>query len=143
MRITFLLVLVIISCVPNPKQIKGDKNTDGETPLKSGYSMIFFRIDDYVKIYADNTEIFDSRRTWVSGKEMLIDLNELGVSEKTQLKVECHNTECNDCRNNNWELVYELYKNGEGVEYVSEYSNNQHTDEGLAHTVVHDLSFYD
>ena len=128
---------IFISCAPKQKsKFQGES----KTPMENGYSMIFFTLDNYALVYVDDSLAFDTRDENVSGKdEILYDLNPFVSLPNSVLKIEGYNTECNSCQVNNYEFVYEIYRDGEGIEYVSEYSNHKHQPVGLRLTREHYL----
>ncbi|MCV9386832.1 hypothetical protein [Reichenbachiella ulvae] len=135
--LSFSLIYVLSSCVPNPNKLNKDKEETTQEPLSKGYSMIFFRIDDYVMVYADDKLIYDSKKHGQT-KDILLDLNPY-YKKGVEIKMEGFNADCGGCENNNYEYVYEIYKDGEGIEYVSEYSNHIHQSIGLKITKTHIL----
>lgn len=136
----FVLLFLLTSCVPNPKKLDNNDNEHKEKPVKKGYSMIFYRLDNYALVYVNDKLIFDTQKKDAKHEgDLLIDLNEYISSNNDQIKVEGYNAECEGCQNNNYEFVYEIFKDGEGIEYVSEYSNNKHSALGLSMTKHHSL----
>ncbi len=134
--LTFLLAL-ILGCSPKPKKKEIGKAQD---PTEEGYSLIFFTLDNYALVYVDDSLIFDTRKVKADVKdEILVDLNPYISRSDAEIKVEGYNTECNSCQVNNYEFVYEIYRDGEGIEYISEYSNHKHQPVGLRMTKLHPL----
>ncbi|MGL1887010.1 MAG: hypothetical protein OCD76_10895 [Reichenbachiella sp.] len=140
--ITSIVTLSMASCVPSPKKLEENKEVHTIPPLEEGYSMIFFRLDNYALIYIDDELAFDTRKG--GGKEnainqIMYDLNDFINGNEMEIRVEGYNTECAGCQNNNYEYVYEIYKNGDGIEYVSEYSNHKNSAVGLSMTKNHTI----
>lgn len=134
------IAVLIFSCVP--KALNNDTGS-AKDPLDEGYSIIFFTIDNYALIYVNDKLAVDTRDLNAEqNDEVLIDLNPYISSSNSTIKIEGYNTECNSCQVNNYEFVYELYRDGEGLEYVSEYSNHKHQPVGLRFTREHKLSAF-
>ena len=136
-----LMATLAFSCVPNPKSLKKGEGSAYELePSSKGYSLIFFKIDDYVLVSLDDSLVFDSRKIAAKiTKEVLVELDKYKFKNPKQLKVEGYNAECTSCNNNRWEIVYELYKDGEGIEYISEDSHDEHDGTGLKMVQTHQL----
>ncbi|UXP30909.1 hypothetical protein N6H18_11160 [Reichenbachiella agarivorans] len=140
---TLVIALLFTSCVPSPKKLENAKSESELAPLAQGYSIIFFNLDNYALVYVDGEMVFDTRTsTTQTNHEVLLNLNMYIKNNKQELKVEGYNDKCEMCAENRWEIVYELYKNGESVDYVNKDSNDKHDTPGLKFTQFHKLASY-
>ena len=132
-----MVSLLLVNCSP---QAKKKDIGNAKDPVEEGYSLIFFTLDNYALVFVDDSLAFDTREVKAGTKdEVLVDLNPFITGNDSVVKVEGYNTECNSCQVNNYEFVYEIYRDGEGIEYVSEYSNHKHQPTGLRLTRTHYL----
>ncbi|PIB34952.1 hypothetical protein BFP72_05865 [Reichenbachiella sp. 5M10] len=141
--ILFLLIGItaMTSCTPNPKRLENRSNDKELLPTEEGYSMIFYKLDDYAIVYINDKEVFDSRDIGLRIKEdVLFDMQPFLNRGTNNLKIEGYNGECSGCNQNRWGVTYEIFKDGESIDYRSEDSNDQHSDVGLKMTNEHTLS---
>lgn len=137
----FLLIFavtLISSCVPNPKNIRSAKSKSSVSAAEKGYSIVFYNLDNYAKIYIDDELVINTQElTTKTDTEVLVDLSEHINKNSKIIKVEGYNDDCNSCSFNPFEVIYEIFKDGEGIEYVSEDSNRKHAKDGLQTTQYH------
>lgn len=134
---THLLIVALIGTITSCGS-SGSKNgfkgtyQEGKDPIEEGYCLVFYKLDDFAKIYIDGKLIVDTSESVEMGskEEVLVDLNNYLSEGKHQLKVELHNGICTDCNANRWAIFYELFNDGESVEFVSE-DTDKHSDQGL------------
>lgn len=133
--------LFAISCTPNPNRLQDNNDGDKLQPKDEGYCIIFYKIDDYALVYVDNKEIFDSREVgYTTNNDLLLDLDKYIVRPGShEIKIEGYNAECSGCNNNRWGVTYEIFKDGEGLDYRSE-DSDEHAEVGLMMTNIHSLT---
>lgn len=135
-----LVILLSQGCSSTNKDSASNTDENMLKPLSEGYSVIFYELDNYALVYLDDQLICDSReKVSEQSDQFLLNLNPFISESSPRLKVEIYNIDCGSCQVNNYELVYEIFKDGEGLEYVSEYSNHQHSPLGLSLTREHNL----
>lgn len=140
------LFLSIMSCGSSGSQTNTEATpgTNNETPAvmptAEGLSIIFYKLDDFAKIYAGDSLILDTSEKYGMNPDhdVLVSLGDVLLNGR-QLFVEVHNAGCTDCNSNKWQIIYEIFKDGESVDYVSEDSNGQPADLGLMTTLEHEL----
>ena len=117
-------------------------NPDVVNPTAEGYSIIFYKLDDFAKIYINNSVVYNTSDVGMAPKEeILLDLNPFLLTTNSELKVELYNAECpRGCNLNRWEIIYELFNDGESVEFVSENSGGDTDDLGLKLTQSYRLN---
>lgn len=110
----YLFYIFITLWVPNAKaQVKEPIN-----------GLIIFKIDNQAIVRINNDLIYDSGI--VEGDpemNVVIDFDKHQISDNDSLTVECYNSRCFDCEINPWGVMFEVYKNGEQVDYYHEKSN--------------------
>ncbi|MBU2912398.1 MULTISPECIES: hypothetical protein [Reichenbachiella] len=125
-----IVIFTLIACVPNPKKL-GTEKADAPLPSDDGYSIIFYEINNYALIYVNDELYFDTRKNPETEKEpTMVKL----PSNTIKLRLDIYNAECITCTKNSWEVVYELYKDGIALEYVTESSDGKHTEVGIVNS---------
>lgn len=111
-------------------------------PVADGYSIIFYKLDDYARVYVNNKLIVDTGEKFgmAPKKEVLFDLTPYLQSGPQDLKVELYNGQCVDCNLNRWAIFYEVFEGEESLEFVSEDSNDKNDDLGLKVTNTHRIN---
>ena len=111
-------------------------------PLEKGVCIIFYKLDDYARIYINNDLVYDTSETvgLAPKNELLVDLNPFLSTGQQDIKVELYNGQCTDCNSNRWVFIYELYQDSESLEFVSEDSNDKSDTIGLKLTQSHSIS---
>lgn len=139
--ISLTFLLFISACTPNPDRLQERANEDDLEPTENGYCIIFYKLDDYAIVYSDNKQIFDTRDVGIKIKhDVLLDLKEYISPGTHEIKVEGYNAECTGCNQNRWGITYEIFKDGESLDYRSDDSDDQHADVGLQMTNIHSLT---
>lgn len=130
-----ILAIALGACVPNSSKLNNKKST--VLPIKNGHSIIFYHLDNYALIYKNDKLIVDTRSINTSTKtdvDLLVDLSSFIKNEtRDQIKIEGYNSECDYCRENRWKFVYEIYKDGESLDYITK-ETSQHDGAGLKFT---------
>lgn len=138
----FILVLSINSCVPNSSKLNNNKK-DYVQPAEKGYSIIFYHLDNYVLIYNNDVLVVDTRKLVPDTEttvDLLIDFNNLLKNvNRDQIRIEGYNSACDYCRENRWKIVYEIFEDGESVDYVIK-ETLQHDSPGLKFTETFNFS---
>lgn len=109
-------------------------------PVDKGVSLIFYKLDDFAKIYVGDSLVLDTSEKYGMNPDhdVLLNLDEILIDGR-QLIIEAHNSGCTDCNSNKWEIIYEIFMNGESIDYVSEDSNGQPSELGLMIKIKHEL----
>lgn len=136
-----ILFIGLYSCTPSPKRLEERSKEDSIQPAEEGYSIIFYKLDDYAIVYVDNKQVFDTREIGLRIKEdVLFEMDEFLSKGEHDIKVEGYNNECSGCNQNRWGFAYEIFRDGEGIDYRSDDSNDQHAEVGLHMTNHHSLT---
>lgn len=120
---SILAVSVLVACGGNSKQREKDayKKEQAEAVKGLNNGLFFRRIDNIVRVFVNDKMVFESED--FGGREnvkITFDLDPFISSDNDVLRLELHNGECGDC-DTNWQiLLYELFKNGEMVDYYHE-----------------------
>ncbi|UXX79552.1 hypothetical protein N7E81_00305 [Reichenbachiella carrageenanivorans] len=140
------IMCVMTSCGSNQsetkkKAISVDTEVEIVQPVREGYSIVFYKLDDFARIYIDDSLVYDTSEVYGMNpnKDILVDLNPLLHADLSTLKVEAHNAACTDCNSNKWQIIYEIFQDGESIDYVSNDSNGEAADLGLKATLLHPL----
>ncbi|UXX77804.1 hypothetical protein N7E81_10520 [Reichenbachiella carrageenanivorans] len=90
-------------------------------------SLLFFDLDDWVEIYVDGKKV--GRKAAHYGQlheEFEFDLNPYLIEGKDQIvEVKLFNSYCPSCDGNEWRLGFEVFQDGESVDYVYEEGNEK------------------
>lgn len=126
-----LLSVSLIGCFPE----NGSQFPTGEEATKpveegeiEGYWIKFYKIDNQVKIYLNNTEVFDSGK----GAEKIEGDVAFGFTEKlqtgkNQLRIELYNDPPYEGFmgfDKHWEVFYELFKRDVPIDYIHEQADD-------------------
>lgn len=141
-KIVFGLVFIgLTSCGGgSPSNKKNVENTAAiVSPVDQGYCLIFYKLDDFAKVYLDDSLIYDTQLVFglAPKHDVMLDLNGALTTGDHVLKVEAHNAACTDCNSNKWQIIYEIFQDGESIDYVSNDSKGQAADLGLKATSQH------
>ena len=130
--LSFIALVTACGSSGSKSGFKG-KQVDGKDPIAEGYCLVFYKLDDFAKIYVDNKLVLDTSDDYgmAPSEEVLVNLNPFLTSGTHQLTVELYNGKCADCYRNNWSLFYELFNDAESLEFVAEDSNNISSGEGM------------
>lgn len=133
--------LLLTGCSWSSKSKEFGQNEFQLDPVADGYSIIFYKLDDFAKVYINNKMIVDTGEKFgmAPKNEVLVDLTPYLESGIQQLKVELYNAQCVDCNLNRWAVFYEVFEGEESLEFVSEDSNDKNDDLGLKVTNTHQI----
>ncbi|XOV93979.1 MAG: hypothetical protein ACFHWX_04575 [Bacteroidota bacterium] len=107
---------------------------------KNDYYILFRKIDNQVKVYLEDSLIYQSKL--VDGNPELklrVDLNEYLKPGQNKIKVELINGSGLGFfeMDNNWEIFYEIFNNNDPIDYMSEESHNGTT--GVVFSWTHEI----
>ena len=142
-----VVVLCMIACsAPKKDQKENDTEPPSTTKISeessspsSGdkYEMAINFIDNRAIVYLNDSTIYDSE-TVTGIVDVTIDLTPYVSAGMTDLKVELYNGQPPyNTASPSWKIVYDIFINGELVEFVSEGERDGKV--GLVHTELHDL----
>lgn len=85
-------------------------------------AIIFMEIDDRADVYVDGKKVFSKATAYGTlGEEVEFDLNPFLVEGQDQtVEIRVVNHQCNSCSSNNWKVVYEVFQDGESVDFLVE-----------------------
>ena len=140
LKIIGIVLLVVFLAACSGKQEKSKLDTVTLLPTEKGYSIIFFNLDNYALLYLDDELIVDTReKTMEIREDILIDLEQYLTKNRHHLKIEGYNAACDQCSVNAWDIGYELYLDGEEIDFQSKSSNRTHKEPGKKFTEVYVL----
>lgn len=107
---------------------------------QKGHHITFYKIDNRVKVYVNDTVVYNSK-VYDGNPDLKLDVDiekhlKIGFN---RLRVELYNGyEENDFKaDRNWEIRYEIFNDEESVDYMHELSKDGA--EGLAFTYNHEI----
>ena len=83
-------------------------------------AIVFNVIDNQALIYVNDELIFDSGVMAKFDLQLDVDLNKYLSKKNNVVKIVLNNELCDDCMSNPWSISYEIYENGEMVDYIYE-----------------------
>ncbi|MEP2275580.1 MAG: hypothetical protein ABJH98_09000 [Reichenbachiella sp.] len=139
--IVLFAILLIQGCGSSSKRSEFGKKEFQLEPIADGYSIIFYKLDDFARVYLNDEMIVDTAEKFgmAPKNEVLVDLTPYLKSGIQNLKVELYNGQCVDCNLNRWAIFYEVFVGDESLEFVSEDSNDKNDDLGLKVTNTHQI----
>lgn len=147
-----LSLLIMASCTPynkkkldspiqNIEQPEAVTGEDGsKTPPKNGF--VFLSIDNKVEVYVNDSLAWESELIFENPKlyipvELTPFLNE-GINV---IKIRLWNEGCDGCHHNYWYIRYELYEDGDVVDYIYDDANRVFQNEGWKFEKTHEIYF--
>lgn len=86
-------------------------------------SIVFTVIDNKAQVFVNDKMIYDSGDIAAFDLNTEVDLNEY-LTNNAVVKIVLSNSICNKCMTNPWSVSYEIYKNGEFINYIYESGKN-------------------
>lgn len=109
----FILTLVCIAF--------GNFSAAAQTDGKPRNSFVFYKIDNQAQIFINDELAWDSGV--IEGApdlNMEVDINPFLTDGSNTVTVKLLNTRCDQCLSNHWAIQYDVYDNGEYMDFVYE-----------------------
>lgn len=114
-----------------------------QTSSKPEYFIIFSKIDNQVKVYVQDSLVFQSELVDGNPKmELKVNLNNYLKKGINDVRVELYNGSGEGFieSDTHWEIYYEIFKDDDPIDYMSEKSENGK--EGLVFSMTHEIVVY-
>ncbi|MFY0627133.1 MAG: hypothetical protein JXR07_12610 [Reichenbachiella sp.] len=107
------------------------------------HGVVFFKINNQALILVNGKQVYDSGH--IHGDtdlELPVDLAPFMKKGTNEVEVRLINPPCGSCDSNPWEIVFEIYEDGESIDYWFE--NSERGDAlatGLVSTQVYEIEY--
>lgn len=106
-------------------------------------SILFFDYDDWAEVYVDGQKVARiSAKYQQQEEEIEVDLNPyLKNGDGHEVEIRVYNSSCKTCDRNEWKVGFEVYQEGEAVDYIYELGDEKSDQVEMKYAIVYDWGY--